>query len=67
MKITTNECRGCDLPCIGRACPDYAVTRYYCDECESETTLYEWGGRELCIDCIKEELEVVEGSDVYDY
>lgn len=63
MKRLENECVCCDLPCIGNACPYMNVPRFYCDKCDDETTLYEYEGQELCIDCIKELLDVVEGSE----
>jgi hypothetical protein len=63
MVVTENECVDCGLPCIGRACKYYSVTRYYCDECDSEETLYEFNGKELCIDCIAKHLPIVEGSN----
>lgn len=66
LKITESECQDCGLPCIGRACKYYEVTRYYCDRCGAEETLYELDGFELCIDCIKKELPIVEGSDIYE-
>ena len=66
LKITETECVDCGLPCIGNACRHYQVTRYYCDKCNDETTLYEFEGFELCIDCIKKELTIVEGSDAYE-
>lgn len=63
MKETTNECVGCTsmgLPCMGSACPNRHVTRYYCDECGEETQLYIFEDEELCIDCIIGRLEEVE-------
>ena len=66
MKITRSECVDCGLPCVKRACKNYEVTRYYCDKCMSEETLYDWDGLELCLNCIKTELDIIEGSDVYD-
>ena len=65
MKKKETECVSCGLPCMGTACPNYEVTRFYCDECESEDTLYHYDDKELCIDCIKKKLEVVEGSEEY--
>lgn len=67
MRIHTNECVGCpsNLPCIYNSCPYYNVERFYCDECKSEDTLYEFDGQELCIDCIIKQLTVVEGSECY--
>lgn len=65
MRIHTNECVSCNLPCIHNSCPYYNVERFYCDECKNEDTLYEYDGRELCIECIKKRLTVVEGSEYY--
>lgn len=69
MRRTENECVGCppNLACLYRACPFYEVNRYYCDECNDETILYEFDGQELCIECIKKRLDVVEGSNAYEY
>lgn len=60
MHKTENECVSCGLPCLGNSCPYRNVTRYYCDKCGEETTLYHFDGEELCIDCIKNSLEEVE-------
>lgn len=62
LRIIENGCVGCQLPCIGTACRHYRITRYLCDECEDETTLYDYDGRELCIDCIADTLDKIEGS-----
>lgn len=59
MKRTESECVSCGRPCMGRACPYYRVTRFYCDRCDEETTLYHFDGEELCIGCIEESLEEV--------
>ena len=67
MKITQSECMPCNLPCVGRACKYYEVTRYYCDQCGDETKLYDFDGQELCSDCIARQLSVIEGSACYDY
>ena len=58
-----NECVDCGLPCIGSSCPYMNVTRYYCDDCEDEATLYEYDGQELCAECILKRLPIIEGSD----
>lgn len=63
MIKTENECCGCELPCIYEACPFWAVTRLYCDECGEESVLYWWGGQQLCIACIEDKLERVEYDD----
>lgn len=62
-----NECVGCPpgMGCIGDACRYKNVPHYYCDKCGDEATLYEYDGRELCVDCILELLTVVEGSEEY--
>ena len=62
MKKTFNECVDCGMPCKGDSCPHRKVTRYFCDRCKEETTLYHYEGEELCIECIEKALEVVEGS-----
>lgn len=62
MKVARCECVSCGLPCIGSDCPDYEVVRYECDRCGEQHTLYEFDGAQLCIDCIIDTLEVVEGS-----
>ena len=63
MQRVENDCVGCQLACIGSACPYSNVTHFYCDACEEETTLYEYDGRELCIDCIEKLLTIVDGSE----
>lgn len=52
MRRTENECVDCELPCKGDSCPHRNVTRFYCDECDDETVLYEFEGQELCMSCI---------------
>lgn len=56
---TENECVDCGLPCMGNDCTNRNVTRYYCDKCGEEEQLYFYDGLELCIECIKSELEKV--------
>jgi hypothetical protein len=65
MKIIEDECCDCGLPCIGNSCKYKNVERFYCDECKEEDTLYEYDGRELCIECIKKQLLIVKGSEIY--
>ena len=64
MREIVNECVDCGLPCLGSVCPNRNVVRYYCDRCEEEATLYYFDGEELCIECIKADLEVIEGSEI---
>ena len=59
-----DECVGCTsmgLHCLGSVCPNRNVPYHICDDCGDETTLYKFEGEELCLDCILERLEVVEG------
>lgn len=56
-----NECVDCGLPCIGSACPYRRVPHYYCDKCKDETDIYEFDGKELCINCIEKKLDKVGG------
>ena len=59
MKKIENGCIQCGLPCLGISCPNNEVVRYYCDECGSEETLFDYEGEELCIDCVKGRLKVI--------
>ena len=65
MKVIRSECVGCppEMGCLGSACPYRNVTRYYCDECEEETTLYDSDFGELCIDCLLEKFPKIKGSE----
>ena len=61
MVKTENECVQCGLPCWYESCPFWAVTRLYCDECNSEeNVLYWWDDQQLCLGCIEARLERVE-------
>lgn len=64
MTITRNECCNCatsTFPCRGNNCPLRNQKVYICDDCKEEPyDLYEFDGQELCIDCIKKRLKVVE-------
>ena len=63
MKRIENECVGCTslgMHCQGSSCPNRNVVRFYCDKCGKETDLYYFDDKELCIDCIIENLEKVE-------
>lgn len=57
-----NECVSCGLPCMGSACPNRNVHRYYCDRCGLEfesTELYVVDGEDVCSDCILNEYQTV--------
>lgn len=61
-----NQCCDCNAalyPCIGEMCSRRHVKIYECDNCSEEVEaeeLYNFDGEQLCIDCIRERLEVVE-------
>ena len=62
MRMTENECVSCGMPCLYEGCPYYAVTRFYCDVCGAEETLYHTDDGELCANCVLDNLDKVEGS-----
>lgn len=67
MKRIENECVGCKslgLPCFGDSCPNRNVTRFYCDRCGEEAKLYYCYGEEICEECVLDQFEIVEGSDL---
>ena len=60
-----NECVGCppERGCLGSACPNLNVTRYYCDKCGEEVDAYfDIDGEMICDDCIHDVL-----IGMYDY
>ena len=65
MKVIENECVGCpkEMGCINSACPYIDVPHFYCDKCGDETKLYYYNGDELCVNCLLENFDIVEGSD----
>ena len=63
MRKVTNECVSCGLPCLGDACPNRRVVRWYCDECKQrfdEDELYVVEDEELCADCLTRKFKTVE-------
>lgn len=55
-----DECVGCppEKGCLGSACPNRNVPRWFCDECENEferDELRVFNGKQLCYDCFCEE------------
>lgn len=54
-----NDCVGCEIPCID--CGRKRTPHYYCDKCGAEDDIYYFDDAELCMDCIEEELEKVNG------
>lgn len=66
MKYVDNNCINCPsmgMPCMGDICNNKETVIFKCDNCGVSDTLYKFEGQELCIDCISDELEIVEGSD----
>ena len=63
MICIENECVDCGLPCLYESCPNYAVVRFYCDECGEEAELYWFDDQQLCIDCIEQRLSKVKYDD----
>lgn len=58
-----NHCYCCDLPCMD--CGRKHVAVGYCDVCKDEAEkLYEYAGKEMCEDCMKEMItkEVITGG-----
>ena len=67
--IITNDCCDCatpGYPCLGSACNLRHSPHYFCDECDDEVEsgeLFWYEGRQLCGNCVFEELEVVKGYE----
>lgn len=62
MTRIENDCVGCPTYCTD--CGAKHTPHYYCDKCGNENTLYYFGDEELCMECITESLEIVEGSEL---
>lgn len=65
MMRIENDCCDCangSYSCLGFACPRRNAKHFYCDECGSESTLYEYNDKELCQECLLDAVPVVEGS-----
>lgn len=63
MRYYTNECVGCQLPCIYESCPYYKVEHFKCDFCEEETTLYHYDGYEICGNCLLNQFDIVGSNE----
>lgn len=65
MKTYEDECIGCptERGCMGSSCQNRNVLHCYCDNCGDETTLYYFDDEELCLNCVAERLDIVEGSE----
>ena len=56
-----SQCVNCGFPCRYEACPNYKVRILECDRCGSEEDkLYDYGGEEICEECLLKEFEVIE-------
>ena len=65
-----NECVGCppERGCLGESCPNRNVADLICDECGCEPDeLYVYGNEHLCVDCLKECLDVINYDNYTDY
>lgn len=65
MERIENDCCDCATDyyrCRGEACPRRRVKHFFCDICGIEEKLYYFDGKQLCIECVENELEAVEGS-----
>ena len=54
-----NDCVGChpEMGCLGNACPNSNVPRYYCDRCGEEVDAYfDINGEMICDDCLHDVL-----------
>lgn len=57
-------CVDCGLPCRGKYCAYYEDVTFICDECGEEVdTLYWFEGRQLCSNCVLNELQEVTKDD----
>ena len=57
MKKKVNGCVNCGKPCL-LFCPARDDSwEYECDECGDDTQLYDWEGKELCLNCIEKKLD----------
>lgn len=59
MKIKVNGCVDCGLQCLQYCEKRDDTYEWRCDECGEEDTLYYFDDKELCLDCIKQRLEIV--------
>lgn len=56
-----SQCVDCSFPCRYEACPNYKVRILECDRCHDEfDKLYDYGGEEICEECLLKEFEVIE-------
>ena len=59
-----NECVSCSsgIGCLGSACPNRNVHRYYCDRCGQEyesNELYVVDGEDVCAECLLNDYQTV--------
>lgn len=60
-----DECVKCPQGCVN--CGRKRVEVYFCDKCDTDADeyepLYEYNGKELCFDCLKDSLNQIECDD----
>jgi hypothetical protein len=64
-----DDCVGCQLPCIGSACPYKNALHFYCDVCEEEVEdnmLWKVDGKQVCEYCLKAHFPMVDSTDYPD-
>lgn len=62
-----NDCVGCpeEWGCIGDTCRYRHVPTLYCDKCGEESeTLYEFDGKDICIDCLEDAVDIRDYADI---
>ena len=59
MKIKVDDCVDCDKPCLLHCPVRDDAYEYRCDKCGEDTQLYDFDGKELCLDCIEKLLDKV--------
>lgn len=71
MIKSEDECVGCSslgLPCLGSACPNRNVIRFYCNKCECEDEiLYIKDGDHLCKECLLASFEQINDDNYERY
>ena len=56
MKKIESFCFDCELPCLGKICPNHSGTVYYCDKCKSYAE-YQIDGVDYCEPCVEEYIQ----------
>lgn len=56
MEKIESFCVSCGLPCLGKYCPNYSSSVYYCDECKDYAD-YQIGDKDFCEACAEEYMQ----------